>query len=720
MKTSVMIGAVSMMACAQAATLYVNPTADAATADGSGAKPYASLQQARDAVRQLRAKNELRIDERLDILLYPGDYVLKEAFSLSKEDSGLSEGASVVWRAMIPGTARITRATFVPVNLFKPRNDGGRGFVADISALYPSKIAPMATHFGGEPTAPFLFVNHEYMTLARYPNKDAANEGWATFTKCVAKGNIVKKRPDGGRVCEPGAFVWDDERAKKWDLKRGVWLNGYWTHDWDNHSVIMASFGTENGTNNVVRLGAQIPYGVMGGTWGRKERRFYAFNVLEELDAPGEWYLDREKKLLYIMPPNGSLSDKDEIALAFGGGKDPAVMNIAGVQHVRFEDIVVEYNYGVGVTVHSGSANVRFTGCRIGNCSSGIYLGGDYCVLANSEVWNMARTGVSVSCGDRRTLRKGYSRIEGNNIHHFGVFQRTYAPGINVGGCGAIIRKNLIHDAPHAAVLYGGNEMLFEYNNVYHVLNETGDAGAFYTGRDWTTQGNILRYNFVHDLGKVGDIGHTMGFYFDDCDCGDEVYGNVFWRCARGIMVGGGRDHPIKNNIFAECTIGMSIDGRGITWKHWNDPVHGGPSWMLEDKAKKMNYTEEPWKSAYPRLANIMNDCPREPLYDDTENNIFLNCKNQLIALSGKELDNVIPKLSFKGNVQLVSDAACTAKPDKRIAEFFTINTATNNLAAFGFEDAARGNFRLRPDALVRKLCPAFKDLPLDEIPAAK
>ena len=36
----------------------------------------------------------------------------------------------------------------------------------------------------------------------------------------------------------------------------------------------------------------------------RADQRFYAYNLLEELDAPGEWYLDRQKGLLYFYPPS--------------------------------------------------------------------------------------------------------------------------------------------------------------------------------------------------------------------------------------------------------------------------------------------------------------------------------------------------------------------------------------------------------------------------------
>ena len=34
-----------------------------------------------------------------------------------------------------------------------------------------------------------------------------------------------------------------------------------------------------------------------------REHRYFVFNLLEELDRPGEWYLDRENRKLYLYPP---------------------------------------------------------------------------------------------------------------------------------------------------------------------------------------------------------------------------------------------------------------------------------------------------------------------------------------------------------------------------------------------------------------------------------
>lgn len=723
------------MSAAAAATFHVNPVATPG-GDGSSAKPFATLEAARDGVRAARQAKRIASGEAVEIVLAPGDYMQMEGFALKPCDGGVSESVPVVWRAAQAGTVRIVGGVRVPMRAFSPVADAsvlarlpedarGKVLQADLSAILPGKVPSMAAAFGGTPTAPLLFLNHRFGTLARWPNSD-----YTSFSKCVDHGKKIT-RTGGGSVYKSGAFIYSNPRARRWNFAEGVWLNGYWTHDWSNHSVKAASYGAENGTNDVIRLADSIPYGVMGGTWGRKDRRFYVFNLLDELDAPGEWYLDRVRKVLYVYlpPPRRRLSqlegrlpqtdetcgEEDEVFVAMSGAP---LVSAKGIAHVRFEGITFEYAYGDGLSITG--TDVQVVGCRVSCCGgTGVSLYGDRNVMRGCEVMQVGRAGVSANGGDRKTLRRADSVFENNRVHDFGVFQRTYAPGFDVNGCGITLRANVVHDAPHTAVLYGGNEHLFEYNNVYRVLLETGDAGAYYTGRDWTTQGNVLRFNYTHDLGAGGEIANTMGFYFDDCDCGDEVYGNVFHNVSRGIMVGGGREHPIRNNIFSRCLIGMSIDCRGMTWKHWNSAEHGGPSWLLEDKAKAFDYTNGVWAARYPRLANIMNDHPREPLNNPVENNVFIDCRKEILAL-----DRVAPlarMAPIAGNVvvntQGTNGVRC-ASIDARIASGFTVlNGTTNAPHAFGFVDAANGDFNLLPDAAILKACPAFCPLPLACIP---
>ena len=91
-----------------------------------------------------------------------------------------------------------------------------------------------------------------------------------------------------------------------------------------------------------------------------------------------------------------------------------------------------------------------------------------------------------------------------NHIYDYSSWVRTGQYAINISGVGNYVAHNLIHDAPFEAIYLKGNEHILEYNEVYRVCQETGDAGALHTGRDWTWRGNIIRYNYWHDLKGPG------------------------------------------------------------------------------------------------------------------------------------------------------------------------------------------------------------------------
>jgi hypothetical protein len=103
---------------------------------------------------------------------------------------------------------------------------------------------------------------------------------------------------------------------------------------------------------------------------------------------------------------------------------------------------------------------------------------------------------------------------------------------------------------------------LIEFNEIHHIALETGDVGAIYTGRDWTCRGNRIRHNFIHHTGGVG-LG-SMGVYMDDCVSGTEVFGNLFYKVHWAMFIGGGRDHPVENNLFVDCDPAIRMDGRGL------------------------------------------------------------------------------------------------------------------------------------------------------------
>ncbi len=685
---------------------------------GSQEAPFAALEQARASIRAGRADGSIASNEQVTVNIAPGRYFVCESFKLGSEDGGTA-GAPVTYRALKKGSARfcggavLNPADFVPAadKTVLERLDPlarSRVVVCDVSAHAPPGGFPeFAPAYRGVPAAPLLYVNGRPMTIARWPNLESDAGNWADFTKAIDTGKADPESADPVlRKERPGAFVFDDARAERWDIAKGVWLLGYWTHDWFDEVIRIAAYDR---ASKIVRLAAPHSYGIMGGTWGRKARRFYALNLLEELDAPGEWYLDRGSGMLYLYPEEGF--DTAEIVLATL--RQPMV-EAKGAAHLAFEGLVLECGHSLGLLLTEVN-NVHIAGCEIFNfAAGGISLNGVHSSVRSCDVFNIGRAGISVNGGDRKTLSRADNLIENNHVHHFGIYQRTYAAGISVQGCGTAVRHNLIHDAPHAAVLYGGNEHLFAYNEIHRVVMETGDAGAFYTGRDWTTQGNLLHHNYVHHLGG-GDSDHvnTMGFYFDDCDCGDAVVGNVFYKAGRAVMIGGGREHPVENNLIVECPIGLHIDSRGMSWKQWNEP---GTSWDLIGKAEKLNYTQPPWSEKYPRLARIMEDSPREPLYNPIRNNLFVDCAKEICHFDKGVMD-LLDKFEIENNVAVFTSSTNRVPLKEGIPGFTLMNGKPDEPIDLGFRDQSEGDFSLRWwRPAVKRLAPHFKEIPFDKI----
>ncbi len=178
---------------------------------------------------------------------------------------------------------------------------------------------------------------------------------------------------------------------------------------------------------------------------------------------------------------------------------------------------------------------------------------------------------------------------------------------MGVGGVGNRVRHNLIHDAPHNAVQLGGNEHLVEYNHFHHVCLETDDVGAFYMGRDWTARGNQIRYNYFHHLGHEGKGVGVMAIYLDDWASGATIFGNLCVQAGRAILIGGGRDNRVENNVFVNCEPAVHVDSRGLGWAK---NYFNGETTTLTDRLEAMNYRQPPFSDRYPKLLTLYEDEP--------------------------------------------------------------------------------------------------------------
>jgi len=564
---------------------------------GTKEKPFATLERARDAIRELKQAGELPSGG-ITVRTRRGEYPVSRTFKLTAADSG-TQGAPIVYRAYEGEEVRLTGGK--ALTGFKPIDNPA--ILSRIDRAHHDKIlqvdlkAQGITDFGeltsrgfGRPIRPAgleLFFQNKPMQLARWPNG-----GWAKIAS-------VPSGKDGGK------FTYEGDRPRRWINADDIWLHGYWTWDWAESYEKVKSINTETR-----EIATHKPHGVYGYSVGK---RYYALNILEELDEPGEWHLDRKTGVLTFWPPARLDAGKTYVSIL-----EEPVVSLRDVSHVTLRGFTIETTRGTAVEIVGGDDNL-VAGCllrNIGNVAVSIKGGKDNGVVG-CEICQTGDGGIRLSGGERRTLTPAGNYAVNNHIHDYSRWVRTYRPAVMINGVGNRIAHNLIHDAPHSAILLGGNEHIIEFNEIHNVCMETSDAGAFYLGRDYTQRGNIVRYNFFYRLGK----GSVQAIYLDDCSSGTTVVGNVCYRAGRGVLLGGGRDNTIANNVFVDCRPAIHVDGRGLGWaKFWFD----GRDSTLMDRLKAMNHTQPPYSVRYPQLVTLLDDDPAVPKGNKIVRNIFL------------------------------------------------------------------------------------------------
>ncbi|NQT52102.1 hypothetical protein HQ576_08625, partial [bacterium] len=274
------------------------PEPNRARTDG----PFATLERARDAIRQLRAKRQP--DRPLTVQLRGGVYRRTEPFVLRPEDSGTP--ASPVVYESYPGERAVL--------------SGGKTISGWQQGKGPLWRVELPEVKSGGWYFRQLFVNGHRRARPRLPKKGV-----------LKLGSVPKL--DGG--------IQDKAELAKRAFRFGP---GDIRKDWanlDDVEVVVLQFWMEarlrikrvDEENRVVLF--------TGGSWRPLtwSRGYYVENVFEGLDTPGTWYLDRSKGVLYYHP----LPDEDL-------GKAEVVAPVAQ-QLVRFEGDVKARRFVRNVTL---------------------------------------------------------------------------------------------------------------------------------------------------------------------------------------------------------------------------------------------------------------------------------------------------------------------------------------------------------------------------------
>ncbi|EDY81120.1 hypothetical protein VDG1235_737 [Verrucomicrobiia bacterium DG1235] len=654
--------ALSLLACASLATetFFVSPLGNdqwsgrlsAPTEDGQDG-PFATLQRAQTATRQRNADTS-QAREDIRVILRGGYYSLSESLVFTEADSG-TEYAPIEWSnypgetVLLSGGAALTGAETLskthPLYQRIPSTARPHVQVVDLPSLGIRNFGSLARKGFQIPFAPSslqLYADGRPMTLARYPNSDwtriadVPKESGEPFHPGHHSDRRYDDVPTGRHF---GKIEYDGNRPDSWTFDHDIWVHGYWTWDWADSSERISKIDT-----NAKYLTLAPPYHRYGITKGQ---RYFYYNIPEELDTPGEWYLDRTDGKLYYWPPSNSPNASLHISLL-----DRALISVSGASNLRFSGFDFAYSRSVGIEI-ADSHHVTLSGCHFYALSGTAVTinGGNNCGVSDSHFEWLDAGCLKIDGGDRTTLSPGNHYATNNHFHDFGLVYRTNNPAIHISGVGHRAAHNLIHDAPHMALFFRGNDHLIEYNEIHHIAKETGDVGAIYTGRDYTSRGTIVRFNYLHDLIGPGLHG-VRGVYLDDFTSGIVIYGNLFVRAGRAAFIGGGRDNLVQNNVFIDCEPSVQVDGRGLSWAvHHFDQSHSSYASTLRDRMAEANATQAPYATRYPSLVTLYNDEPRVPKYNKIQNNlsfggIFLDlydgADTELVTVSGNLIGDPI------------------------------------------------------------------------------
>lgn len=536
MKFIVLALAVGSACFCHAQPYFVSPTGDDAN-PGTLEKPFATLQRAQSAVRQKRG----------DVFLRGGIHYLSEPLVLTAEDSGTKEDPVVFQNyrdeeAIISGGVRLQ-------NLDWQLHANG---------IYQTTVpADLRTEE--------IFVNGERQILARYPNFDPTAKYFDGFAADAISTQRAARwtEPVGGyyHAMHPafwGDFTW---RITGKDAQGKVQLEGGWQNN--------------------------------RGAAAHEQVRFVE-NIFEELDAPGEWFLNSATHTLYFHPPAG-LDLKHAVVEAtrlrtlveFRGdqthpvkwvklrglvfrhaartvmdNREPLLRSdwtiyrggavfFNGAENCGLEDSFVDQVGGNAVFINHYNRRIAIRGTRIAKAgANGICFVGDS-QAARSPLFNYNHVqdlaAIDRTPGPKTDNYPAECLVEDCLIYLIGRVEKQTA-GVEIDLARDItVRHCSIYDMPRAGInigdgCWGGH--VIEFCDVFDTVKETGDHGSFNSwGRDRFWRPNIDEVNAwvkqAPDLPLL-DVVKPI------------VLANNRWRCDHGWDIDlddGSSNYVIKNNL---------------------------------------------------------------------------------------------------------------------------------------------------------------------------
>lgn len=601
-------------------TIYVSADGDDGNS-GEKESPLAGVEAAVRKAKEYAAENTLK-GGKISIVLEEGTYRFTNGFVISDVDFS---GTELEIKAYNDEIVKLTTSCKLNSSEFKkvtdeniiskvPESARDNLYVIDLAAEGITDYGELEQKISSKASSRTfdLYFNGEPLTLSRYPNNDYS------YISEVTKNNAEIKEL---------SFKTADERWKRWINADDMRIYGFFSKGWFDCYM---NFSVNDETGEI--LPCDYPdYGAVSGG------RFFVYNLIEELDIPGEYYLDRSNGKLYIYPP----SDIYSADIEYVNKRNEYILNIHNCKNVSLKNIELYGNAGDGIFVSADtrqnpSENINIKNCRVyGVTEAGVNLG-QWRVkntrIDGCEILKTGSYGITTNqAGNMDTLERADIYIVNNHIHDYAVYNKCYRPGIYMAGCGIRAEKNLIHSAPHSAIHFGGYDNVIENNYVYDVLKDIDDGGAFYTGRSWL--GNtVIQGNVIRDCKGYGNA--IIGIYVDDLGSGVLIRNNILINIHSGVAFGGGIYNTLENNLFIACKTPYSYDVRGI----------GGYSDDVVEQLRQnvvQRYENDAYIKAFPYIEGLLENEPEKTLGSKISDNIVSNCGNESIAHLVRERNEI-------------------------------------------------------------------------------
>ncbi len=456
--------------------------------------------------------------------------------------------------------------------------------------------------------------------LARWPNEEFAVSGKAlgttplppTWLKC-----------DGTKE---GVFEYKDSRINRWINEPDVCMNGYWYWDWSESFQKIAEIDT---IKQIITLDKPDHwYGYRDGF------RYYGMNLLCELDVPGEYYIDREKGILYWYAPDDFDKKKDIVTVSVLN--TPYMLTISDFSKLTFEKLSFRGGRcnAIGIV---GGENIRLIDCSISQfgCDALHLTDGKNHRVDGCLLKELGCSGIVARGGNRKMLDPAGYVVENTIVENFSLFKHTYEPAVFFEGTGMSIRHNLFQGSTSSAMRINGNDVLIEYNRFFDLVKESDDQGGMDMWANPTYRGVIVRYNHWRNI-VGGTHNGAAGVRLDDMISGAKVYGNVFERCGSvifgAVQIHGGKDNKVENNLFYKCFAAVSFTPWGTRWKSELES-----SGKQKELYEEVDINSELYRTRYPELnEDIKENADRNFVSD----NLVVGCNELFLRENGSNVLN--------------------------------------------------------------------------------